>query len=720
MNKWFKIGKSILLGLFGLIIVIAVGLFLYYQSIYKETPLPTEIAAKPSLAKNIGASDKPILLPIPKKLVWTSGYFKLPNLLTFSAPIEEIETIKKACKNRFNTEGVASASGILKCIKNPTLQEQSYILNIQPSQIKVEYNDLQGLFYAMTTVKQLANQTNNQLPCVQIEDAPDMKTRGAMLDISRGKIPTLGTLYGIVDFLSDVKYNQLQLYIESFPFAYPSFKSLWEKTETPLTPEEIKQLDAYCKERFIELVPNQNSLGHMQAWLKTDEYKDLAECPEGYKLLGLIEMKTTMSPTNPKTLELVKKMSEDLLPNFTSNKFNVNLDEPFELGKSKKRPISDPKEVAKLYIDYAKQLNEYVNSKGKTMMMWGDVVTKTPEIIPEIPKNITLLEWGYEDIHPFEKNCAMYQKAGLHYLVCPGTSSWSSFTGRTDNMMSNVENAITNGIKYGADGMLITDWGDTPHLQYWTVSYAGLAYAAALSWNNESKNQVALGGYLSKNAFNDKSNKMGDLVLEMGRYDQFEEYPTVSMTTTGMAYRFGMMDKMMLDAIDKKLKTGIFDLLPPDETLKKHFSNRFNNPKIYNTKAILEFVDNLEKQLTEVHLNRPDSTLIVDEYKNGLRMVALGAKLKQFNNYHLQQTDAENKTLLSEMKILCLTILTEHKRLWLSRNKSGGYETSTEPINKLELQINDNLEMLDKNVVSRWFNRSKEKIITAAAVLYLK
>jgi len=40
-------------------------------------------------------------------------------------------------------------------------------------------------------------------------------------------------------------------------------------------------------------------------------------------------------------------------------------------------------------------------------------------------------------------------------------------------MIRNIENAVSNGIKYGADGMLITDWGNTPHLQYLTVSYAG-------------------------------------------------------------------------------------------------------------------------------------------------------------------------------------------------------------------------------------------------------
>ena len=720
MKTILKLFKYLIILLLSLTVILSLVLLFYYHSIYQNSPCPAEVNVQPGIKIHSVGSQYPFLLPIPKKLDWKNGHYVLPDKIGFDAPAQDVEAIKNICLNRLNIVGIKKIPADFNFVYNSGLPPQAYHLSISSKQIQIEYNELHGLFYAMTTVKQLAKQSNNRLPCVQIEDNPDLSTRGAMLDISRGKIPTLGTLFGIVDFLSDLKYNQLQLYIEGFSFGYPSFKNLWEKTGTPLTPDEIGQLDLYCKDRFIELVPNQNSLGHMQDWLKTADYKDLAECPEGYKLLGLVEMKTTMSPTNPKTLELVRKMSEDLLPNFTSKQFNVNLDEPFELGKSKARPISDPKEVAIIYIDYSKRLNQYVNSKGKTMMMWGDVVSRNPEIIPEIPKNITLLEWRYESSQPFDKICAQYQMAGLHYMVCPGTSSWSSFTGRTDNMMGNVENAVRSAIKYGADGLLITDWGDTPHLQYLTVSYSGLTYAAALSWNNDPETKVVLGNYLSKAVFNDSTNKMGDLVLEMGRYNQFEEYPMVAMTTTSMSYMFGIMDKTLLEAINRKMQSGIFELLPQNDEFKTFLSDGFNHPQIYNAKAILNFTHNLEEQLSKVHLNRPDSSLILNEYQNAIRMIQLGAKLKQFNIYHLQQTDSVNKTLLSDMKALCKIILTQHESLWMSRNKQKGFETSVERFKKLEVQININLERMDKNPLSRYLYRCFEKIESAAGVLYLK
>jgi hexosaminidase len=718
MKRMKKILKICFLSVLTLILVIVVVLLVFYKSIYQKTPLPPEITVF-----NLNFSPQPVnpvLLPVPKNLHWTGGNFTFPSVIHFQAAADDAGIIQKVISNRLNLKAEPGKSGSFTFIKNKTLEEQAYILSVQPNLVRIEYASSTGLYYAITTLKQIREQSSHELPCVQIQDHPDLKIRGALLDISRGKIPTLQTLYHMVDFLSDLKYNQLQLYIEGFSFAYPSFKNVWEKTETPLNPEEIKALDLYCKDRFIELVPNQNSLGHMDAWLARDEYKDLAECPKGYALMGLINMKTTLAPSNPKSLELVSKMSDDLLPNFSSDKFNVDLDEPFELGKNKDRPVNDPKEVAKIYLDYATRLNKYVESKGKKMMMWGDIVSKNPDLVNEIPKDITLLEWRYEAFQDFEKICKTYHSAGLHYMVCPGTSSWTSFTGRTNNMMANIQNAVQNGIKYGADGMLITDWGDSPHLQYLTVSYAGLAYGAALSWNNTPNSGDALSDYLSKLVFRDTTNKMGNIVLDLGRYVQFEEYPMPSGTMTGWAYRFGMMNKTMTDAIFKKVQTGIFGLLAPGEEGMKILKDGFDHPKIYNPNAIILFVDTLEKELIKTHLDIPDSTLVMDEYKNAIHMVKLGAMVKQYDNYYLQQSDSANKVLLMEMKSLCQFIIREHERLWMMRNKKSGLEKSMESIRNLQIQIDQQLELLEKNEFTRWLNRIGDELKTAVAVLYLR
>ncbi|MFN8256114.1 MAG: family 20 glycosylhydrolase [Bacteroidales bacterium] len=720
MKKLLKIIRNIILILVGLVLVISILLIAYYHANYTETPEAVGVTPKPSLKSQLVNVDTLGILPLPQKVILRLGTFKIHENISYSAPEEDIQAIASALGIQFQKNSISKSPSDFMFVKIEKLQSQAYSLEINPNQVKIEYSDLPGMFYALTTLKQLAIKYRNHLPCLDIEDAPDMKIRGAMLDISRNKIPKIETLLSMIDFLACLKYNHLQLYIEGFSFAYPSFKNLWEKTDTPLTPDEIKQLDTYCKDRYIELVPNQNSLGHMAQWLAKDEFKDLAECPKGYKLLGLIEMKTTLNPDNPKSLELVKKMSDDLLPNFTSENFNVNLDEPFELGKSKTRPIKDEKEIAKLYLSYAKKLNEYVNARGKKMMMWGDVVSRNPDLIPEIPENITLLEWGYEDDHPFKTNCGYYSAAKRKFLVCPGTSSWSSYTGRTDNMMGNIENAVENGMANNAGGILVTDWGDNGHWQYLTVSYAGLAYASALSWNSKSKGKFDLGGFLSTYAFRDKNGIMGDIALELGRYNQFEEYPMMAMTTTSMPYMLGFMDKAILNAVNEKMQEGFMELLSGDTAYKEKIMAKFSHPAFYNAPAILNYVDSLGNLLSKAKLQRSDSMLVIDEYRNAIRMIKLGAKIKQYNLYHLQQAKAENLEHLNEMKLLCEQTIAEHKRLWLERNKTGRLDLSLQNLEKIQKQIDAELKKQEKNIVLGWFARQGEKIVSAVAVLYLK
>ena len=103
--------------------------------------------------------------------------------------------------------------------------------------------------------------------------------RSYMLDISRDRVPTMETLFLVVDILAKMRYNEFQLYTEH-TFAYKGHETVWRDAD-PMTPGEIASLERYCEMQGIELVPNQNTFGHMERWLVHDEYRPLAKFPNG-------------------------------------------------------------------------------------------------------------------------------------------------------------------------------------------------------------------------------------------------------------------------------------------------------------------------------------------------------------------------------------------------------------------------------------------------------
>lgn len=296
------------------------------------------------------------------------------------------------------------------------------------------------------------------------------EVRGYLLDVSRDRVPTMKTLREIVDLLARCRYNQFQLYTEH-TFAYAAHPEVWEEAD-PLTPAEIRKLDAYCRMQGIELVANQNSFGHMERWLTHPKYNALAKFPKGGAVTpwGTVKKEpTTLDPENPGSLELVRGLFEELLPHFTSPLVNIGCDETFE--------ISDPE----AYLTFLLKICDIVRSCGKRPMFWGDIILRHPDLVRRLPKDLIALDWGYEGSHPFARECACFREAGLDFYVCPGTSSWRSLGGRVENMRENMESAERAGRLNGAKGYLVTDWGDEGHWQPLAASLPGLLLGGAFA-----------------------------------------------------------------------------------------------------------------------------------------------------------------------------------------------------------------------------------------------
>ena len=417
-----------------------------------------------------------------------------------------------------------------------SIKPQGYRLNITPSGIFIEAQQAEGIFYACCTLIQLIEYyaplaENDQqlpsgcLPCLSIQDWPDFLHRGIMLDISRNKVPTMQTIYDLVDMLASWKINQLQLYTEH-TFAYQMHPDVWVDA-SPFTGEEVLKMDAYCRERFIELVPNQNSFGHMERWLKHPRYKHLAEAPDGFDFpWGHSNEPFSLCPLDPESLTFLQGLYDELLPHFSSRQFNIGCDETFDLGQGRSQSECERLGTGNVYLDFLLKLHREVTRRGFHMQFWGDIIISHPELVKQLPEDSLALEWGYEGDHPFAEHGERFAQAGISFYVCPGTSAWNSLAGRTDNCLMNLANAAQNGMKYGAEGYLVTDWGDNGHWQVLPVSYLGFAAGAGYSWCFSANQNLDIRKAIDLYAFHDRSSNIGGYLYNLGNvYHQVDLEP---------------------------------------------------------------------------------------------------------------------------------------------------------------------------------------------------
>jgi hexosaminidase len=400
---------------------------------------------------------------------------------------------------------------------------QAYALSIRDGVLAIFHGGAPGLQHALATLAQLVNLAEGApgavvLSHLTVEDWPDFAERGVMLDISRDKVPKLGTLLSLVDRLASWKINQLQLYMEH-TFAYPGHDVVW-KNASPLTAVEVRELDAHCAARHVQLVPNQNSFGHMHRWLVHEPYRALAECPDGFEHpWNWTSEPYGLCATDPASLRFLEGLYDELLPHFTSHQFNVGLDETIDLGHGRSKAACEARGTERVYLEFLREVHARVRARGKIMQFWGDIIVKRPDLLAELPHDAIALEWGYEADHPFAEHLALFKKAGLTFHVCPGTSSWNSIAGRTDNALLNIARAAREGKAASASGLLVTDWGDHGHLQPLSVSYLGLFAAAGFSWNvSDAAEPLALDlpRRLDRHVFGDSAGVLGRVAYDLG------------------------------------------------------------------------------------------------------------------------------------------------------------------------------------------------------------
>lgn len=354
---------------------------------------------------------------------------------------------------------------------------EGYRISVRKNRVIVEAGSDAGSYYGVQTVRDLIAAHGTTVPCMEIEDEPELSRRGFYLDCSRGKVPTVETVRQLVRQLARWKVNELQLYIENV-FAFAKHPRIGEGF-SPYSAEDLRVIQETCKRHHVRFVPSLTSLGHFEKILMLDEYRDLGELPGFRDLPG----GTTLNPLDPRSIELVSDLYDEFLPLFEAEDFNACGDEPWELGQGRSKDRAAEVGVGRVYLDFILKLRNLSIAHGKRMNLWGDILLKHPEIIPEIPPETVLLNWDYTPSGHMMVRTDEFAAAGLPLVCCPGTNCWLSHGTRLRTAMRNIHQFAGIAVEYNAEGLLNTNWGDAGNRNTLGASLHGIAYGAACSWN---------------------------------------------------------------------------------------------------------------------------------------------------------------------------------------------------------------------------------------------
>lgn len=388
--------------------------------------------------------------------------------------------------------------------RGPTaVPPEGFELTAAPGGARIRAGDAAGLRYGAEAFAQLTG-PDGVLPAGVLRDRPALRRRAFLLDISRGRVPTVEWLESLVARLARLRYNELLLYTEH-TFAFPSHPEIGAGSGR-LTAEDLRRLSAFAAERAVDLVPCLQTFGHFRRILELDRYRPLAESDRLW----------SVSPEAPGTYPLLADLLGDYLPCFDSPWAHLNCDEPVDLGKGKSAARAEAEGLGALFADHVNRVAAMARNLGKRPMIWADVLADHPDALDRLAPDLVLADWWYEADHDFDR-VARFRAAGREFLTVAGTSSWSSLFPRLDTAAANIRGHAAAARRHGASGFILTDWGDGGHFNLFAGSLYPLALGAEAAWSDENRPEAEVEAAFSEHFAGDPGGFAGRFASRLGR-----------------------------------------------------------------------------------------------------------------------------------------------------------------------------------------------------------
>jgi hexosaminidase len=273
--------------------------------------------------------------------------------------------------------------------------------------------------------------------------------RGFHLDL-RIQVMTMDALKKFALKLKEAGMNTL---IMEWEGTYPFEKHPLIPSRYAYTKEEVVSFMKYCNSLGIDVIPLQQSFGHVEYILRNERYKKLREDQKDYSQVCPLETAADQA--------LFTDLFTELAATHTSKYIHIGGDETYLLGHDEKcKRKAEQEGKSKLYTDYIKMLCDIVIKLGKTPVLWADIALKYPEAIRFLPRGTIFIDWNYGwDMNYFGDHKKLME-SGFEIWGSPSLRSNPDNYNLTDweKHFNNIRDFLPVANQLGYKGMVMTSW----------------------------------------------------------------------------------------------------------------------------------------------------------------------------------------------------------------------------------------------------------------------
>jgi len=380
-------------------------------------------------------------------------------------------------------------------------QEEGYMLEVGDGRVMIKARKAAGLFYGYQTLLQLGEDARDlgiPMPACHIVDYPDLAVRALHLDLKH-HLDGMQYYYQLIDRLAAWKINHL---IIEFEDKLRYRKAPLAGASHAVAIEEFAMLSRYAKDRYIEISPLVQGLGHASFILKHQAYEALRDNPQS---------EWVFDPLHPDTYKVQFALYDDAIAATPYGRFlHVGGDEVGELGSSSRSKASGMN-AFELQMHWLKEVCNYVVSKGRIPVFWDDMVfdlaglykstyekdmpaslvdslwrANTPLLDSNVhlfPDSCVYMRWNYDtpEVQGNINAINWYRKNNLPVMASTAVQTFWPMMPRRQSNFEPITNFCRIAIAQKMTGILCAAWDDSsPHYE---TFMRGIHTFGGLSWH---------------------------------------------------------------------------------------------------------------------------------------------------------------------------------------------------------------------------------------------